>query len=1650
MTSGGGQDWRGGRAPRNSARQEEAAPSWRQSRHKAATSRSKGLWPKLRIAMACVALLGIVATAIYLWDPQKVHRTHFVILNLLEQSQDFDSGSALSLPDGIEIKTTEREVTRSQPETLALQSVDVIDRTNLNDSQTIVIWLQTTFVPGANGDFLCLIRNSTPNLNDASQYTGLTALKSQLDEFTKKHATTKVLLLVDSAPVNSEWRTGCLHSELGKVFEQWTSNIKTLVVMLSSPTSGLSEPGPTGSDGKSIFGHFASLGLTSLADGNHDGKLTTAEYCAYVSERTNTWVRDHRNVAGQTVVVLPALDKLSMSTHDFTVVADVTSLKPVDEILNLKTSVVISQIEKLWARREVLAARGGHLWNPLLWNAVSDDLIRAEQAFLSGKTKSAERLLPVVERALGELEILTDGICPKADMLLADRGRAMSEFKDLPSLTRVKKLFRAEPAKPDSKDVAALPEDAVLSVVRGFPFTSVNLSAPPDVESIRSRRAAAEVAVSQLVACPDQLAQTVRRMETSLLLSEDRLFTRRSDADTTTNIDADPSVLISAINDFSEARDHAETTLFELLDLAPSLAFWAAETCGQLSDADRKVWHGVLSQNTPDADISAASQSAMFDPLKGIEAELNERISDQERGAAKLRSEVFRLLVRGRALQQSLAFNEPPQGFNAEELRVVTEKLDSTQKDAENSRGNVIELIETTCNDALGESSAKRDGQVRARHFLRSMLSLAAINAATRSKVLRALQKLDDDLASPTKPDEIPESEEQGVASTLSIATDEALWTLQVLNLVPKSESSSQSELLARAWKAANELQVGDSSQEHNAAAEFGDAIRKIWQQNHEDVISSLQDTTPDSHQMLRVADERVRLFSGFDTRSRSLLSPTARLRQLNRIQYCLMHAERLLDGLWIEPQDKEPLVQNGWYARASRIWLKAATESVSILSKEVLGTPVTVNDSLRKLETRLTDSEHLTLSFVPDLKTLDLGEQAKVNGVIGGKVTMSGLTDVAGEAAVLVRIASDSPIEVENNAVALRVGDNPLEIPLQFHRQGNPGTGECTSVQLQPETFFRGRFAKSAAEISVNPCAPEEFSIQRQARPLTASVTVSGNDPRPVVLILDYSSSMTETLTNKPDTARFEEALATLKDLVDSGNLDDSRVILNVYGHRVKYDSATDVMVPNPLYVNCFRKPNPPGLSALDDIATEFEGTIGKPGVQTDFNKVIDNLRCSKPYGITPLIKAITEALDVNLKNSEGIVIVVTDGEASDLTEKKRSLLESALKKKNATSVNIVAFDVLANAVVRKKLNDTFSPFGIGVTDAAQRSQLLAQIVKLLGPRSYTITGNNGMESRNAALGTEVANLSVANDFLVSFAGVTSRSSISLQPGDVLNLEFNHTERRFTFGRDKRSVSKSVNVGNPTNDAPSLLKSIAPPRLSDLPDGQNPGMATAELSLMLDHEHDDLPVRQPAEIEFAVRPASSDSTYRPHGIRETFSSRTGAPGWDLKIDEWPKEQLFLVDAVWKMERTPPDFVLRWGELNAFDAIDNTYPIKVNGLPDCRAWITLRGNDLQIRLDPAVISPQPERPIPLGAALAQNRVDDIRVEIGKKDTTDQNKGFRPWEIDTKIVRLETGSVRFEFSGEQISPEGLSDAQIAFTSSAARKAGAMEVKDFRLE
>lgn len=111
-----------------------------------------------------------------------------------------------------------------------------------------------------------------------------------------------------------------------------------------------------------------------------------------------------------------------------------------------------------------------------------------------------------------------------------------------------------------------------------------------------------------------------------------------------------------------------------------------------------------------------------------------------------------------------------------------------------------------------------------------------------------------------------------------------------------------------------------------------------------------------------------------------------------------------------------------------------------------------------------------------------------------------------------------------------------------------------------------------------------------------------------------------------------------------------------------------------------------------------------------------------------------------------------------------------------------------------------------------------------------------------------------------------------------------------------------------------------------------------------------------------------------------------------------------------------------------------------NGLPASKVWTTLRGHELQVRIDPVPSERYPET----------NKPEDIRMELGQTGTSEQAGTFMPWELETEIIRTEGDSVIYRFSGDRIDAENLKLAKISLTSFANRQNGAAIIRDFEID
>ena len=1195
--------------------------------------------------------------------------------------------------------------------------------------------------------------------------------------------------------------------------------------------------------------------------------------------------------------------------------------------------------------------------------------------------------------------------------------------------------------------------------LREFPFAAVGLTPPTaaDLEVVRSRRILAETAAASLMGCAWRIPATIKRMESELLRSEDRRFTRAEPNSASAAGEPNPDVLAAAISLFAAAHDAAETTLSRVQDTTPSLAYWSANAELELSVAESDVWRKLLVQNSVDREMNRSTGTELLDVLSGIAAK---DVPGFRGTAQQLREESFRLFIHARGLQQSLMLTsaEPPDGFTVEQLQQKTHEIAAWQTDALSSVNRVSELIEETMTLAIDESPALRPAQLAVARLLRSSLGLSSMTAATRARVFDRIVKWDEKLLKPVATSSTDPSDIAQGAPASQTSTDDALWTLQILNLLPCSDAQSQQ--LREAETAVGTLMAATSPEERQKAiATYGVAVRSVWKLNRENVRKAVQTTSAESHELLRLADQQARLFSAFDAQNPAVRSPTERLRLMNRLQYCLMQTDRLLAGQWLESGDQPSLSLSGWYARTSAAWLLQADECVKKLTTGAAGSPAFAVQAIGDLRDRLLASEQLKITASPEPGPLNLGEQNDDRRSVSAKIVRTNPSSVSGEASLLVLpVTGDGAsglLSIENNASLLSLDSNVESAALDIHRPGNPGGKGCEPVSFRTEVFFRGHHWKSVVTLSVNPCAQAEFVVEQLARSETASVKLSGSDPRPIVFILDWSGSMTEKLSGR-QTTRAAEALDTLRTLIGRDILTNSRISLNVYGHRVKYNLRTRQHEYNPLYsdANIFGKEIPPGLNALLDIETEFRLRKADQKGKDDFLEVLRKLEQSGPFGTTPLATAITNALMVDLSDKAGIVIAVTDGEAMDvgssddpLTRAENSARQKKLKEEvkgnPASKAVIVAFDFKQNQVERKSLQTIFvDDCGIKVVDAADKAELLDQILGSLDPRNYSVSRISDSQRLEMPLGETVAGLMPADDYEIRFAQIASRAPVSLDHGDQLNLDIDHRRQRLLFLRTKTPEMKTATLANSAigalPDQPTILSSIAPARLSDIDGTGNPEMKKVELSLMLDHTVDELPVRQPKEIEFSVKPAGLN--YKPPMIHQQYSSKSGAPGWLITIDEWPREQDFLVDAVWKMQRSAPERVLRWEELKSADNPKAAMRLGGNGLPDCSVWMTLKSDGiLQVRLDPINGVPDVEDNLP----------EDVRIEIGNRDTLEQNSSFLPREITTRIRTTESGSVIFEFDGN-LNAETVANLEIAFTSAAARKAGASEVRELRID
>jgi len=1554
----------------------------------------------------------MVCFAWWIFRPVDALHTHFVVLDLLSDSkhgtansQYFDTVTPPGIPSLIESKRPLAHISSSRKETLKFISED---DASLTAAQIVVVYLQTTIVMAKNGDLRCLVKNSTPDLNEPEQSESLTVLKEQLAELTGKKK--RVLLIIDELETFSAWRLGDFESDVSAQVLKWPAEEKfenQLIVMTSFSDGGNSAPRSIGAEGRTAFGEIVTQGLTSSAYSDDVKRLDVAEFCEHVVNETNAWERRHRHGDWQRVSVGPKPEQIRKVGHNFVLLGE---MSPTLKSRERETSTAAATLERLWEKRERLDRKLAWRWRPMLWQTSTEYLLRVQKAVLEGQGSSVHALLKRADESLEKLESVTQQIVPDDADVNLEFGMPRVWFRDFPNSSQFNQWF---PKKaPFANNSEATIGFALQQNLADYDFTELDVRTSAEMqEKALTVRQQSETAVSATISLTDIIPKTILSAELQCLQTEDHLFTNNVAPVVEENLAKNQS-LMRSIRTFTESHQRAELMLQRTMSCSESLAHWAATFPFQNSADFHRAWGELLRKALPSHDVSAQALESLSDEANRLALNTAPGVS---MASVPLRSDIFRLLIVSRRLGLLLHPIEPPMGFTERELGEQAIALADTLKLCQSAWHSVNDRFEGLCSTSNLTRIGGTPSELLSQYIgLRSTINVAGLPFETRTKLFNRLILLETQLQ---ESDAAP-AEKQ--SHTDVFIQDQPLWYVQHLNLfLDKHTNELSSPIFDKPVDAL--AATSDVSRREDLAA-FGAAVRTFWRQCRNQTTSALAATGIDAPELLRHADKFSRGFSAFDA-DRVSVPPTAKLQTLWQVRYCLNQANLAIAGQWVLPSDSPPYAQKGWYAQVSNEWLNLAETLSRGLDSGSANIPAFVANDLAARRKARIDAGKWSVKVSPKgTGRVELRAYNQPDADLSVNLHYE-YTPPTGTAAMqFIMKDASSRLTLPNNSLPLDLMSKPLTMAGIAHRNEPPGTRGCSNEEIQLSVYFRGRHFESELPFSINPCAAAEYVLKRIARPETASATVFGDDVRPLAFVLDMSGSMSTLLPSGEQ--RVTVALNTLEGIV-KGRDARHRASLRVFGHRMKH--VPNDLASNTKYEEVFGK-RIVGVEPKTDIAVEVKQmALGVPG-QKMFRETIEKLRQTGPFGITPLMLALKQTIAEDLLYKPGVIIAVTDGIATDVDHSVD--LKSLLNKYLATKVVVVAFD-LKDPSEEAKFTKTMKDCGIPanqIVNARSRDELQSRIESGLDPIQFRVSGP--LFDTKADLGTTIEQIPAGRKYRAEYAEIAPYENMPAGPGDRLRIRVDWEARSFEF--DRQSLAKNFTKANRPEDPqiPWILRMVEADSYQSAEAGSTQS-SRLELTLLLDHTEKFHPVRQPAEIEFRF---TSDQDYRTPEIHEQYFPDLGAPGYKFNIRQWPIDQNISVDAVWKMERTTPENVTPFGELKKQSMLGTS-----GQLPACRLSSTLSENGvLEIRLEP--IPPTTDT---VSTSAVKNAVEDIRIEVGSWGELKTFESFRPDEVTTTVHRTEDGAVIFRFDGEYTSDK-LAAKEIAFTSRAGRSDNAIQL------
>ena len=1512
---------------------------------------------------------------------------------------DGDSETLASLGEAIDRNSRAQSGTTN--EVLPL-TADLSGR-DLDETNVVVCYVKAFAMRqgGVDGELLLLTDNARAGLSDG----GSIRLGDLIERLGRRYRPrTRKLIVLDIAGMPYDWRSGQLgtglmtRSALDKL-----SAIPNAVVLLPDNRTGESYGSHSfGASGRTAFMQFFDAALRGASDGifdpsDRDGEIRVSEVVGYLRRQMRQWTFQNRQDERQPIVrTIP--DLRDVPGADFVVLrygSRAQTLEPVeprDETITAAEQESLRRLRDHWTRL-------GPTWTeradkaierPLLVRSILGRLHQAEQAWIVGQTRRCDEHLKRADAALAELN---------AGETQSPLASGLSTRFFAPYF---RQRFGLEEPQDDDRPVSVV--DAV-----GYHLGQRSLSGPLQQSARASRENAGPLQRQRqrLVAAFD-VPWEVRSWTRGLYGETIARARRAEDLTLAGGDDADVRGEIDRVNRLLAALQQRAGKVAEAIAIEqrarlilPGLARMVAAQPSPRSDESNRLALLAAVAKLGGADEWPGhpdSDSTAWRPLLR-----------RQSGSLPLDSEALGPAVRTlehiadvQTIDRMLA-----DGFSLPtDDRLVAEQVDRLSNRALDLERSLRQQLDGVRAQAQTLSGSSEQVYPRRRQEILAILEVDALDGDLRGDLLEMLREIEmqllvDEAAAITVEevaesrrlaDEAAESESVAAAaprggaqsegaspdgeaddrsgrrlteSRLGDAVWNGFWLTQTLSLASPDEVDS----LVRAWSEAvvavdqiAATQPRDQVAEAAVAVErFGQSVRDAWRRQAAAIATESPDGPSDTrgdwsdrrgadltHWRRRERQARSLLAFDAETLKTQGRQPVVDFRRM-------LLASRLLDLAELAHADFWAKTGNDpdhWFVLAGQ----AATAQADQLFR--LGSePEWCQARQDELKT---DRKRLSLASRPQAVTLVVqAGTVRVGGARqGGTARLRVRTDwpqpldgVAGvhlvptlatrgdRASNPVRTPRSQGLDLRPvNGSSPSGGERQVAFPLELSDDAER-SGDCEEATLRPFLTFRGHEWRTDSIVAADPCRKSQRQLAWALSDDPASLRVTGQDEYKVLFVLDCSDSMKKTILQdgvrtgdtrmKAAKEALAEAVRSLPDSADAG--------LMLYGHRIAVRGGKNRRGNDDKWPVRTGEPT----SAVDD----FDLVVPTRSMKRNKQRMLDALEKVEPYGITPLLGALGEALrefDQQQDGRPAIVVLVTDGIPLDVpvegvgataeqlsTFRQRVDRVKRLLGSRNIQVVIVEYgdefhrtlsadssDAIRKAGYREFVDSLEANHPVRVLVAPERADLRERLTEAFVRPDFSLVGGQSKTVRDGVpIGTTVSDLPPG-----SYRLRIGRSAwpIHLSPGQraewFVDFGGGRVERQTSQRAVRLRKTEQVSGLDPVRgDAGRFGDKVAVKEIryrSEAATGdatssnRRDALGTLVVDVLLDHDESESSVLRPKELVFLVRGRNG---LVPERLRVRPLARQVVPGYTVEADGWDRDEGLVLDVGLASQTLQPD-----------------------------------------------------------------------------------------------------------------------------------------------